>query len=338
MEKNPLFTSVSSGQLALVLILLLTFSTGLKVGGHVAGEFKSSESSKASQISGPHFPYELSQPVRKLALPAILSEASAVSYVDGSSVALLQDELGSIFIYSLFDAGIIREIPFANSGDFEGLVVRDNRAWALRSDGDIYRIDELHSQQPQSVKIETRLKGKDDTEGLSYDAMGKQLLISLKEPPKLVDGRVKNKRAVFAFNIEGEYLSDAPFLLLDMNDIKRVYASQVQGQKAASFDPAKKHSFQPSDLAVHPITGHIYHIAARGQLLVVSDRSGQVYFVRELPKSDFSQPEGICFDPRGNMFIVNEGAGGTANLLEFSYQPIIKKAGESASVKSFTLL
>lgn len=324
--------------MALTLMLLLAFSTGLKVGNHLADDYKSSEDSKASQISGPHFPYELDQAMRKLALPTVLSEASAVSYVDGRNVAILQDELGSIFIFSLYEGKIIREIPFAKSGDFEGLVVRDNQAWALRSDGDLYRVDQLNSQQPQSVKIETRLKSKDDTEGLAYDPLSRQLLVGLKEPPKLIDGRVKNKRAVYSFKMDAEYASESPFLLLDMGEVQRVYSSQVQSKNASHFDPEKKKSFQPSDLAVHPITGHIYHIAARGQLLVVSDRNGQIYFVRELPKSLFTQPEGICFDPRGNLFIVNEGAGGMASLLEFSYQPIMKPIKEDESITSFTLL
>jgi hypothetical protein len=31
----------------------------------------------------------------------------------------------------------------------------------------------------------------------------------------------------------------------------------------------------------------------------------------------FAQPEGLCFDSKGTMFISNEAAGGSANILEF---------------------
>ena len=338
MEKTKLIGPQHTAQLALALALLLTFSTGLKVGRHVANDFRMSKLNQAVVVSGPHFPYQLDEPVRKLALPPILAEASAISYVDGRNVALVQDERGTIYFFSLLKGEISREIPFAKKGDYEGLVVRENQAWVLRSDGDLYHVVDLYNDRPQTVKLETFLKSKDDTEGLSYDAAGGQLLIGLKEPPKLADGRVDKLRAVYAFDLEQQILKPTPFLLLDMKELQRVYNSQVQSEKALNFDPDKKKFFQPSDLAIHPVTGHLYHIAARGQLLVVSDRNGLIHFVRELPSSLFPQPEGISFDPRGNLFIVNEGAGGSGMLLEFTYEPLIKKVEEDESVKNFTLL
>ncbi len=338
MQDTRILGPNSVAQFAIALALLVTFTTGLIIGRHVVSENRISPGNTTVHISGPHFPYELDQPVRKLALPGILEEVSAVSYVDGNRLGMVQDERGSIFFCSIMDGHIMSEIPFASSGDFEGLVILDDEAWVLRSDGNLYQVSGLRQPDPTTRKVDTFLRGKDDTEGLAYDAIGKQLLVGLKEPPNLDGDRRMDKRAVFAYQLERNIMPESPFLLLDMGELKRVYTSQVSGNKPQKFDPERKEDFLPSDLALHPITGHIYHIAASGQLLVVSDRSGQIYFVRELPKDIFRQPEGISFDPRGNMFIVSEGAGSNGMLLEFQYRPTARKIEPDRSMTDFSLL
>jgi uncharacterized protein YjiK len=325
MPKTKFINPKPVAQFAVALVLLVTFSSGLFMGRHVADEVRMSSGNGAGNISGPHFPYELEQPWRKLALPGELQEVSAISYVDGIRVAMVQDEQGTIFFCSFIDGHIMSKISFASTGDFEGLVILENEAWVLRSDGDLYQVSGLWRENPVITKVETLLKRGDDTEGLTYDAAEGQLLIGLKEPPSLGGERRKDKRAVFSYQLDRKFMSASPTMLLDMAELKRVYTSQVSGNKPEKFDPQRKTDFQPSDLAIHPITGHIYHIAAKGQLLVVSNRNGQIYFVRELPKKIFRQPEGISFDPDGNMLIVNEGAGSNGTLLEFRYQPSAPK-------------
>lgn len=338
MQETRIIEPKTAAQLAIALALLITFSTGLIVGRHAADEIGVGLGNTADHISGPHFPYDLEQPFRKLALPGILQEVSAVSYIDSNRVGMVQDEQGTIFFCSIMDGHIVSKISFASSGDFEGLVIFDDQAWVLRSDGDLYQVSGLSQTQPAIRKVETFLKHKDDTEGLAYDVSGRQLLIGLKEPPNLGGERRTDKRVVFAYQLDRDLMSRSPFLLLDMAELKRVYSSQVSGNKPRLFDANRKTDFQPSDLAIHPITGHIYHIAAKGQLLVVSDRSGLIYFVRELPKDIFGQPEGISFDPRGNMLIVSEGAGSNGTLLEFQYQPIARKIEPNGPASSFGFL
>lgn len=338
MQETRIVGAKTAAQLAIALALLITFSTGLFVGRHAANDSGTSLSNTADHISRPHFPYELDLPVRTLALPGILQEVSAVSYVDSNRVGIVQDEQGTIFFCSIIDGHIISQINFASRGDFEGMVIFDDEAWVLRSDGDLYQVSGLSQSQPVIRKVETFLKRKDDTEGLAYDVSGRQLLVGLKEPPKLGGDRRIDKRAVFAYQLDRNLMSSSPFLLLDMAELKRVYRSQVSGDKPELFDAQRKKDFQLSDLAIHPITGHIYHIAAKGQLLVVSDRSGQIYFVRDLPKEIFSQPEGISFDAHGNMLIVNEGKGSNGTLLEFKYQPTARKIEPNGPAISFGFL
>jgi uncharacterized protein YjiK len=323
---------------ALVLTLLVTFTTGLIVGRHITAESRESMTINEATISGPYFPYQLDSPIRMLSLPEQLKEVSAISFIDETRLAMIQDEEGIIFLCSRIDGHLIDKISFAGNGDYEGLVILDNEAWVLRSDGDLYHVSDVYGASPYAKKIETFLKSKDDTEGLSYDAFGHQLLIGLKEPPKLDGKRQLHKRAVFSYELQSNFMSATPFLLLDMNEIMHVYDKQMYADRKSKFDAGRKSDFQPSDLAIHPITGHIYHIAARGQLLVVSDRSGQIYYVRELPKAIFRQPEGITFDTRGTMFISNEGVSSNGTLLEFRFQPKPAKIEANKAAANFPLI
>ncbi|MBT7951560.1 MAG: hypothetical protein HN764_08045 [Gammaproteobacteria bacterium] len=335
MQHTRILGPKALAQFVVALALLITFSTGLMVGRHVSSETRTGQ---ANTASGPYFPYELDQAIRKIELPEILREASAISYIDRGRIGVVQDELGTIFICSIIDGRIINQISFASGGDFEGLAILNDEAWVLRSDGDLFHVKGLGDANPLTIKVETPLDKKDDTEGLTYDAIEKQLLIGLKAPPKLKGKRHKGMRAVYSYKLDRKFMSESPFLLLNMDEIKRVYSNQVVGNKSEKFKLKMKKDFRPSDLAIHPITGHIYHIAARGQLLVVSDRSGQIYYVRDLPKLMFRQPEGISFDPRGNMFIVSEGVDSKAMLFEFKYQPVARKVEAEAQTSSFSLL
>ena len=90
----------------------------------------------------------------------------------------------------------------------------------------------------------------------------------------------------------------------------------------------------------------IFLKAANEQLISGAERAaqkwvglklGQIYFVRDLPKEIFRQPEGISFDPIGNMIIVSEGAGAKSMLFEFRYQPNPPAPAETESGESLSV-
>ena len=56
-----------------------------------------------------------------------------------------------------------------------------------------------------------------------------------------------------------------------------------------------------------PISGNLYVLASVGKTLVVIDHHNQIMHVELLDPMQFPQPEGICFDPQGNLFISSEG-------------------------------
>jgi uncharacterized protein YjiK len=74
-------------------------------------------------------------------------------------------------------------------------------------------------------------------------------------------------------------------------------------------------SFQPSGVAVHPISGNMYVLGSVGKMLIVYSRVGEFLAMVELNPKTYAQPEGICFFPNGTLFISNEGKGNKANIV-----------------------
>ena len=270
------------------------------------------------------FSYDLDHPDAEYILPKSLKEASAVSYINDDELAIIQDEKGRIYFYSLSQQTITGRTVFAASADFEGLTIVGNTAFALKSNGIMNIIYNFRYEKPEVDKVKTILRPKDDAEGLTYDPVSKKLLLMGKEPPRIDGKRKDKKRAVYAYDIEAKTTSPEPFLIIDMYDLKTVYSKQANDKRtrkhAERFKAGKRGDFKPSDLAVHPKTGQLYIIAAKGQLIVVTDREGKILYVRHLPSDRFSQPEGITFSPQGDLFIVNEGVKGKARLLYFKQQ------------------
>ena len=58
------------------------------------------------------FPYNLSKPDREFVLNKNLAEVSGLSFITEEEVALIQDEIGSIFFFDLKKNAITNEITF----------------------------------------------------------------------------------------------------------------------------------------------------------------------------------------------------------------------------------
>ncbi|MEL6654398.1 MAG: hypothetical protein AAFQ87_26725, partial [Bacteroidota bacterium] len=266
--------------------------------------------------------YNILQPSERHEMPLALTEVSSVSVINDQEVAMVQDERGRIYVYSLEKKEVTHFCDFRPKGDFEGIVTRGDTAYVLRSDGRIYVVNDLREEIVEEQKIKTFLTEEDDTEGFAYDPETNSLLIACKEPPVIGVKRDKNKRAIYRYDLDLQSLQQTPMLLLDMQQIQKSLQAQAHTEAArdlaADFDPTKKGSFKPSGLAVHPQDNHIYMIASNGKLLIVATREGQILYARHLPREIFSQPEGIDFLADGSMLISNEGRDGKASLLRFN--------------------
>lgn len=273
----------------------------------------------------PPFPYRLTKESDKVKLPSKLEEVSAVSYLGNGLFALIQDEKGKIYIFDPKKEEVVEDYKFRRSGDFEGLVVLGDTAYALKSNGSIYEIPHYREDDIEPNKFDTFLSPSDDTEGLCYFAEKHWLLIGAKEPPVKNGKELTNQRAIYAFDLKTHELQKKPYIMVDMQELKEFLVAHAKTDKAKEraekFDPNDKDDFKPSDLNIHPITRDIYIIASAGRMMVVLNKDYKIIYAKDLDRDVLKQPEGITFTPDGDMFITNEGRGGKGNLLRFAYKP-----------------
>ncbi len=235
--------------------------------------------------------------VEKWDLPAALLEVSGIAYMDADRFACVQDEDGVIFIFNKKTGEIEREIRFADSGDFEGLCLAGNTAYAVRSDGVIFEID-LSTEK--SIVYKTYLTSKNNIEGLSFDATNKRLLLA----GKGADENYPGYKCIYAFDLDRKALLATPAFKISLSD-PLLQSNQIKKNK----------SLRPSAIAIHPHTLDIFITDGPTSRLLQLSKDGVVKKMYSLGKH-FSQPEGITFSPAGNLYISNEGNKKAGNIIE----------------------
>lgn len=247
------------------------------------------------------FPYRLGSPSQKLKLPKELREISGLAWLEEERLVAVQDENGIIYTIDFKHGEIDSRSTFGPKNDYEGITRHGKTTWVLRSDGRLFEVEE-----EEVVEHETPLDSRYNVEGLAWDEKGKRLLLACKEfSGEGLDG----KRSCFAYDPTSREFPEEPFLTLDLDEIL---------EASASFDKRDtlERTFQPSGMAIHPISGNIYFISSVGKKLAVYTRSGSLLQVTSLKYKHFKQPEGICFAPDGRMYIANEG-GGKGRIVRF---------------------
>jgi uncharacterized protein YjiK len=243
-------------------------------------------------------PYDFSDPAIVHALPDDLEEISGLTLLDADRLGAVQDEEGDVYIIDWRTGDILAHPDFGKDDDYEAIERVDDRLYVLRSDGTLFILTNWEDD-PDTDRVDTGLKQRNDTEGLAYDSVRNQLLILCKEDPGKGLGKV---RAVYAFDLETHELGDEPLFTIPLS----------------AFEPDGE-DFKPSALAVHPITGDVYLLSSVRQLVVVLDPAGTLKAAWQLPADLLPQPEGLAFRPNGDMFVASEGDGGTGILVLFTY-------------------
>ncbi|RYY43977.1 MAG: hypothetical protein EOO06_18900, partial [Chitinophagaceae bacterium] len=232
-------------------------------------------------------------------LPAVLVEVSGIAYIDAQRFACVQDEAGTIYIYNTATATIEKEIPFTGAGDFEGITLKGDKAYVVRSDGVIFEVD---MRTGKAAEYKTFLTAANNIESLVYQASGNRLLTAAKEPDT-DDPGYKN---IYAFDLATKTLLKEPVMRINIDD-SEFHQSGKSGKK--------KKYFMPSAIAVHPVQNDIYILDGPRSRMLVAGPDGQVKKLYELG-NQFYKPEGISFSPAGDLFISNEGKKIPGNILQ----------------------
>lgn len=237
----------------------------------------------------------------KTDLPDILKEVSGIAYLSEGNFACIQDEKGSVFMYDKSTNKIKKEIQFAPDGDYEGIALVNKTAYVIRADGVLFEIDDIQAARPKIKEYKTHLTVDQNVEGLCYDKAYNRLLLSIKDS----EGGNRNFKGVYAFDLKNKTLAAEPVYKIDLT------------HTLLNATGKKNKTFMPSDIGVHPVSGEIYIIDGPGSRLLILDKTGNPSRIFALGK-DFSQPEGITFDPVGRIFISNEGNKEPGNIMEVS--------------------
>lgn len=267
------------------------------------------------------FPYEIYEPNDKYILKDKLREISALTFYSEDKLLCVNDEKGIIYKYHLRKREVTKTYHFDRSGDYEGIEMIDSLVYVLRSDGKIFKVDHLKEKSINSVKRNTTLNASNDTEGLGYDPVSNSLLVACKGSPGK-GNHLRGKRAIYRFSIDKNELESKPAYLIDQEQIRKILEfngyARFSVKLLESVNPAQGDvTFQPSAIAIHPITKNLYVVGSVGKLLLVLNPKGEIQAVVKLKRKIFRQPEGICFAPDGTMYISNEGKGSKANILKF---------------------
>lgn len=240
--------------------------------------------------------------VNRWELPAVLTEVSGIEYLGSNRFACIQDEQGTIYIYNTASGTIEKEIPFAGAGDFEGIAITGNTAYAVQSDGKIFEVTNFQSAKPSVKTYATPLTAKQNVEGLTYDAKNGRLLLAIKgaEPGN------ETYKGIYAFSLQSKQLLPEPVYRIQLTD--PVFGG-IRQKKAANV-------MQPSELEIHPTTGDIYVSEGASPKLLIMDAGGRKKKLYTLSSADFPQAEGLAFSPTGELFVSNEGGTGKGTIVQ----------------------
>jgi uncharacterized protein YjiK len=242
----------------------------------------------------------LGRPIAVLELPKGLRELSGVAAV-GAQFWCVQDERGAIYRVDR-DGNTVADTKFGAKGDYEDLAVVDELAFVLRSDGHLVAVE--HGKATGEFALGSRGY---EYESLAYDAPHQRLLYAPKASGKRL-AALGDDRPVYAFDLATRTAQLEPVLRLSL-------AATVRVAVAAGLGGAIE--LRTSALATDPDGEHVWVLSGPDRLLVAARRDGTVRAVFRLDGNLLPQPEALCFDAGGLLWIGTEGAGERAKLVAF---------------------
>lgn len=264
---------------------------------------------KYSVISSGTYSYSMNKPDEKYNLPRRLEEISGLDYLGDQILLCNEDEEGVLYFFNIREKKVTREISFGKKGDYEGVTHIDNMAYVVRSDGILFEFPIDRDDKVESRRIDTPFTKLNNLEGLTAGHRRDELYIACKGEAEVDKNKIEG-RAVYALNLKNHQLSKKPYIHLTTDNFRA--ALKENNLSAHSHMP-----FKPSGIAIHPMTGDVFIIASVGKLIIVVDKSGKITGAAPLSRKMLTQPEGICFDEKGTMFISSEGRGKDGYILAF---------------------
>ena len=290
----------------LVLILGLLFHNSCN---NIA-ENKKEDEPTPTAVSFRATDYDLLHPVKKWSLSDSLAEISGITFLKNDRLIAIEDLHPILYELNLGDSSgvIANKLEFRETDkekfDFEDLAVIGDTVYALWSHGAIFKIIK-QKKGATSERMKTWLKKENNTEGLAYDPVSGNLLVACKDDAGLEDVK-KSTRAVYEFDIKADSLKPDPFMLINKSDFESIAGEKID--------------FYPAAIAVHPVSHDIFIISTKDTKCIAQfTHDGKLKAFDYLEKEMMPQPEGICFDTKGNLYISTQARHGKPPYIyEFS--------------------
>lgn len=199
---------------------------------------------------------------------------------------------------------------FAGLYDYEDIVKIKDSAYVLISDGTIIAVPKNAKDSTSTVRYPFWSEAKNDFETLYHDPSVNALIMICKT---CEHEKGEEIRTAYKFDLTSRSFDSTEFYTISIDSVKAIIRN----------DDA---NFKPSAAAIHPINKQLFILTSAGQLLVITDLSGNVLQVFGLHPDRHPQAEGIAFAPDGTMFISNEGKYGKSTLQIFAYKILPGKA------------
>ena len=257
------------------------------------------------KIINDDFPYNLKSPTSEWLMPQRLKEISGLAYKrDSKELVAVNDEKGNFYLINISTGEVVEKVDFGGGGDYEGVEFVNNQVCIVKSNGNIY----IYSLGEPALarRVKTRLKFTNNVEGLGYDGNTNSLLLACKDSPNISGETEIKGKAVYSYSLKRNVLSTKPLLNIRDKALLAWSAKNAQNPEKNKKIRNRLKSFSPSGIAVHPSSHHYYILSSKGHLLVVADRKGAIVHIEFLEK-EIEQPEGICFDSMGKLYISSEG-------------------------------
>ncbi len=245
--------------------------------------------------------------MERVLLSEDLEEISGIAWHENELLAI-EDESSIIYRTDPLTGMILKKKKFEKNRDIEDLLVRNDTAWVLRSNGNLYRVVDFREKDSETVIFPFPISESRDLEALVAD---------IDEPIIWVFCKVcewdedPSRSSYFRFDLGTMEYDSLPAGKIEKSQLKGLLPS-------GDLDKLK---IQPSAAAIHPITQDYFLLSSTGKWLMTLDKKLQPKSVHLLDPSLFKQPEGITFAPDGTLYISNEARDGRANFLIFSYRP-----------------
>ncbi|GAB3222632.1 hypothetical protein J0A67_11330 [Algoriphagus aestuariicola] len=245
--------------------------------------------------------------VTRVLLSEDLEEISGIAWHENELLAI-EDESSIIYRTDPETGKILKKKKFEKNRDIEDILVRNDTAWVLRSNGNLYRVVDFREKDSHTVIFDFPIAESRDLEAIVADIDEPFIWVFCKvcewdEDP--------SRSSFFKFDLGTMKFDSLPAGKIEKSQLKGLLAN-------SALDKLK---IQPSAAAVHPLTQEYYLISSTGKWLMTLDKALKPKTIHLLHPSLFKQPEGITFSPDGTLYISNEARDGRANLLIFNYQP-----------------